>query len=207
MKISEIKVGKNWSRAHGEGDVSELAASMREHGQITPVIVDMAGNLVAGFRRLKAAKELGWEEIDATLIGEGDPRVVNLIENLNRENLSLWDEIQAIKEVFGEDATQAEIGRALSKSKTWVKPRLEALKLPKENLDKIRAGEVDITRLRQMLRGSGPSTFQKNLGFPSHTEISSVVTRLLQAGRKDEARALSFAIGSITIEDLRLPDS
>jgi len=204
IEISEIKVGKNWSRAHGEGDISELADSMHEHGQITPVIVDNENNLVAGFRRLTAAKRLGWETIDAVLSTGEDHRVINIIENLNRESLSLWDEIQAINEVFGPDATQAEIGRALSKSKTWVKPRLEALSLPEEHLDRIRLGELDITRLRRLLKGNEPSAYEKNLGFPSHTEINDAISRLVEQKRMDEARALGFAVGSVTRDDLRI---
>lgn len=202
VKVEEVKIGKNWSRTDGMGDVSELAASLKEHGQITPILIDSEGQLIAGYRRLAAAKELGWDMIEATVREDNDP-VINLIENMNRKDLTLWEEIKAIEEVFGAEAPQCEVVKALSKSKTWVKPRLEALKLPKETLEKIRAGQMDIGQLRRRLMVV-PSTsrIRRENARPTPREIDQMISRLMAAGRPVEAKALSFAVGAVTTEEL-----
>src|SRR5438128_159481 len=63
MKLSEIKVRDRYRKELGSLD--SLKQSMERIGLLQPVIVRGDGRLVAGARRIAAAKELGWEEIDA----------------------------------------------------------------------------------------------------------------------------------------------
>ena len=201
MKISEIKTGTNHSRCYGNGSVAELAESMREHGLLCPVGVDDQGYLVFGFRRLEAAVSLGWEEI-ATVLTNGTA-AANLVENMVREDLDLWQEIQAIRDVFGENPSKAEVSRALSKSLTWVKPRVDVWKLPQEIIDRLMVGDLDISGLRRLLAEKrGSSISQRHFGFPNRTEISSAISRLIGENRVAEAVALGYAIGIRTIDDL-----
>lgn len=202
MKIEDVRLVKNFSRPMGVGSVNDLVESMREHGQLTPIVVSQDNELIAGHRRLEAAKALGWEEIDA-VVRECDGPVANLVENLCRQDLTLWQEIKGIRDVFGENPSYAEVARGLSKSRPWVKPRVDVWKLPKEFIDEIRLGKVDLRRLKARLReGRGPSVTQRYFGKPNQLEISDVVTRLMERGREAEARALSFATGSVTKEDI-----
>jgi len=201
VKISEIKTGKNYSRCFGNGSVAELAESMREHGLLCPVGVNDEGCLIFGFRRLEAAVSLGWEEI-ATVLTNGTA-AANLVENMVREDLDLWQEIQAIRDVFGENPSKAEVARALSKSISWVKPRVDVWKLPQEVLNRLMVGDLDIGALRKALAESkGSSISQKHFGIPNRTEISSVISRLIGENRVAEAEALGYAIGIQTIDDL-----
>jgi ParB family chromosome partitioning protein len=182
-----------------------LAASMQEHGQINPVLLTDDNVLVAGYRRFAAAGELGWDEIEYKRC-VGDPGVINLIENMNRSGLSLWEEIQAIKRVFP-DKTQAEIARALSKSKTWVKPRLRIWDLPQDFIDKVRAGQSGLKEIRQMLapkRENAPVS--TGVGVPKQQEIKEMVTWLMAEGRDVEATALSYACGAIDADYLKSVD-
>lgn len=203
IKLSEIELGKNYSRTFGVGDIKELAESMQENGQITPVIVNEKNVLVAGFRRYAAANELGWHEIEA-VVSNQDPKIVNLIENLQRTNLTLWEEIQAIRDVFGENPVKADIRRALSKSKSWVFTRVEVWNLPQDFVDKVRMGQSGLKEINKMLADKrGPSPQSLNLGIPSQPDIKRMVSHLMSVGREVEARALSFACGSISENDLR----
>lgn len=201
--LRDIKQGKNWSRTFGVGDITELVASMREHGQVTPIIVDGEMNLIAGFRRVAAATELGWEDIEATVNSDGrNPKTVNLIENMNRENLTLWEEIQAIRDVFGSEASQGEIARQLSKSRPWVEPRVKIWELPQEFIDRVRLGVAGVNEIRKRLRGRTKTNQSTGGGKPNQEELKQAITDLLKADRTLEARALSYAIGGISRDEL-----
>jgi ParB/RepB/Spo0J family partition protein len=160
----------------------------------------VSGNtLVAGYRRYEAARQLGWDEIEAVEC-VGDPGVINLIENMQREGLSTWDEIQGIRSVFGSETSQAEIARSLSKSRTWVKPRVDVWSLPSEFLDKVRDGRSGVAEIRKMLAKKRPKseTVDARLPVPKVAEIKELVSWLMNEGRVAEARALSFACGSVS---------
>ena len=205
-KISEIILGKNFSRTFGTGDVSSLAASMKTHGQITPVIIDKDKGLVAGFRRLSAAKLLGWDEIETVTTSGLNPGVINLIENMNREDLTLWEEIQALRDVFGNE-TDAEIARQLSKSNSWVRPRTAIWGMPPEFIMKVRTGQSGINEIKRIMKPVANKDTAASLGMntPSQCQIRQAITRLIDAERLSEARALSYACGAIKLDDL-LPE-
>lgn len=204
VRIEDLVIGKNWSRTFGVGDVSELVASLREHGQITPVIIDGEKNLIAGFRRVAAATELGWEEIDATVNAIGrDPKLVNLIENMQRENLTLWEEIQAIRDAFDREASQSEIARQLSKTRPWVEPRVKIWELPQDFIDRVRLGAAGVSEIKARLRGRNTgSATSRGVNCPNQKELKETITDLLTSNREAEARALSYALGGITKEEL-----
>ena len=197
IKIADLTTAQNFSRPFGVGSVDELSASMETNGQITPIIVK-DGVLVAGFRRYAAAVKLGWTEIEAVEC-VGDPGIVNLIENMQREGLSLWDEIQAIRSVFGAAVSQSEVSRQLSKSRNWVRPRVEIWGLPGEFIDKVRDGRSGIAEIRKMLRPRKPTTetVDERLPVPKVAEIKELVTWLVARNRMAEATALAYACGSV----------
>lgn len=201
VKLADLKLGKNYSRTFGTGDISEQVSSMKEHGQITPVIVDDQNRLVAGFRRYHAAKELGWEEIDA-VICKGNPKIVNLIENMNRTELTLWEEIQAIRDVFGTECSQGEIARQLSKSRPWVEPRVKVWELPQDFIDRVRLGVAGVNEIRKRLRGRTKTNASTGGGKPNQEQLKDTITKLMQQGRDGEAKALSYALGAISQAEL-----
>ncbi len=66
LKITDIKVGKR-SRKN-LGDIAELAASMDDIGLLHPVVVTAEHKLVAGYRRIRAAKSLKWPDIEVRVV-------------------------------------------------------------------------------------------------------------------------------------------
>lgn len=68
-------------------DVTELARSMAEVGQLQPIILTPDMRLVAGWHRLQAAKMLGWTEIEARYISDVDAEIAAIDENLMRHEL------------------------------------------------------------------------------------------------------------------------
>lgn len=205
VKVKDIRPGVNVSRPFGIGEVIALTESISTHGLLQPLIVSPDLTLIAGFRRYEAVLSLGWEEVEVS-VHEGDVAVLNLIENLQRGDIGLWGEIHGIREAFGPNPKYADVRRALSKSLNWVKPRIDAWTLPQDFIDQIRLGAVDIKKLQTRLRRQkGPSVQARMLGFPTRNEITDAITRLVEQGRQAEATALSFAIGTISLE--RLLDS
>jgi ParB family transcriptional regulator, chromosome partitioning protein len=67
IQIRRVKVGER--RREEMGDVAGLAASIKRHGLIQPIVVDGDLNLVAGGRRLRAYQLLGWDKIEARVTG------------------------------------------------------------------------------------------------------------------------------------------
>jgi ParB family chromosome partitioning protein len=208
IKIDELGTqARNYSRCFGVGDVSELAASMNLHGQITPILVDEDDNIVAGFRRVEAAKSLGWEMIKVQTYAGESPEAVNLVENLNRENISLWEEIQGIRDAFGAEASIADISRQLSKSTAWTRYRVRVWELDKEQINKVAIGVWGIKEIKQALaqkrNSSGSRKPPSVSGLPTPKDIKQLITWLYGVGRVQEAYALTYACGIITADQVK----
>lgn len=88
LDINEIGIGK---RIRKNVDLDLLKISMSAIGQLQPIIIDNRYQLVAGYRRLAVARELGWETIDALVLNTDDKRMKLLIEmdeNITRRDFT-----------------------------------------------------------------------------------------------------------------------
>lgn len=89
VQIKDIKVRNRIRRK--TGNLAPLLDSMDRFGLIHPVLIDQKNELVAGFRRLQAARQLGWETIDARLVelaSKKDRTLLEMDENLVRRDFS-----------------------------------------------------------------------------------------------------------------------
>ena len=92
IPINRINVGTRFREELG--DIESLAQSIETEGLINPITIDQDDNLLAGGRRLAAVIMLKWDEITCNVMqidSEGDLRVIELIENVQRKELS-WSE-------------------------------------------------------------------------------------------------------------------
>lgn len=83
------------------GDIDALAASLDRYGLIQPIVVDAEHRLIAGGRRLLAARFLGWTEIDVRAYGdlsEAERREIELEENLRRKDLTPYERSKTMVE-------------------------------------------------------------------------------------------------------------
>jgi ParB family chromosome partitioning protein len=62
------------------GDLSALAESMEHIGLLNPIVIDTNNYLIAGYRRLTAARKLGWREIEARVVDVRDRKTLLMIE-------------------------------------------------------------------------------------------------------------------------------
>ena len=136
------------ARSHfDEGELEGLAASIRERGIIEPLIVRMTtkggggrhGHLdfyevIAGERRLRAAWMAGLAALPCIVREENDKeaRVLGLIENVQRSDLSAIEEAEAYRQLLEDGMLVKEIATMVGKSESAISNKLGLLKLPEE---------------------------------------------------------------------------
>ena len=123
-------------RVFSENSIVELAGSIRRYGLLSPLIVrrtETGYELIAGERRLRALRLLGEEETDAVVMTAGDREsaLIALVENVQRENLSFFEEAEAYQALLSAHGlTRDELAGRLSRSPSAVANKLRLLKLP-----------------------------------------------------------------------------
>ena len=149
-------------KSFDDGELEELANSIREHGVIQPIIVEEAedGNfiIIAGERRSRAAKIAGLRKIPAIIRKYSDEKrmIVSLIENIQRSDLNPMEEAAAYKRLmdltgFPQDEVAAQVG----KNRSTVANALRLLKLPQEMQESIRNGDLSPGHARAVLSITG----------------------------------------------------
>jgi ParB family chromosome partitioning protein len=89
ISLESIKVSRRIRK--DLGDISGLMESLKTYGQLSPIIINRKYELIAGFRRLQAAKRLGWNSIETVMIDrptEQQKLEVEIEENVQRLELS-----------------------------------------------------------------------------------------------------------------------
>lgn len=147
-------------------NVLELARDIRAHGLQFPVLVapsnERAGKpfkLVAGYRRYKAHQLNSAESIRVMIrenLSEQDARILNLTENLQRQDLNMKQEAHAITKL--RFLRQDDIANRINKSRGWVQVRLALLELPEDLQDEAAAGRLTNNEVMKCARL--PSTDQ-----------------------------------------------
>ena len=138
LPIGKVEPNRDQPRRHfDETALNELAASIKEHGIIQPLIVHEKGDfyeIIAGERRWRAAHIAGLKEVPV-LVKNYEARElyeIALIENLQRENLNAVEESVAYQKLIKEyNLTQDEVAKRIGKSRVAVTNSLRLLKLDK----------------------------------------------------------------------------
>ncbi|HEY2104621.1 MAG TPA: ParB/RepB/Spo0J family partition protein [Candidatus Binataceae bacterium] len=141
----------------------ELADAIRAQGVIEPLVVrivaqagsaDPRYELVAGERRLRAAREAGLETVPV-VVRDFDDRTaleVSLVENLAREDLGAADEARALARLAREfGLTHEQIAQRIGKSRPYVSNTVRLLDLPEAVLQMLESGELTSGQVRPLL--------------------------------------------------------
>jgi len=138
--------------------LAELAASIREHGLIQPLIVTAAGadyQLIAGERRWAAARMAGLTEVPV-LVKDATPQQMlelALVENIQRADLNPLEEAGAYRQLMDEfGLTQEAVAERVGKSRVAVANTVRLLGLPPEVQAPLAAGEISEGHARALLR-------------------------------------------------------
>ncbi len=132
-----------------EEALKELAASIRQHGIVQPLIVKEQNGrylIVAGERRFRAARMAKLETVPVLTVDYDEAKIheVALIENIQREDLNPIEEATAIRFLMQQhDMTQEEVAERIGKSRPAVANALRLLQLPQPVLALVREGTTE----------------------------------------------------------------
>jgi ParB family transcriptional regulator, chromosome partitioning protein len=158
LPLSAIRPNSRQPRnSFPEAGIKELAASIREVGILQPLVVRStpAGfELIAGERRLRAAREAGLDRVPVLIrqAGENESMELALVENLQRENLSPLETAtayQALMDGFG--LSKDQLARRLGKSRAAVTNTLRLVQLPENIQALLRDGKIYEGHARALL--------------------------------------------------------
>lgn len=159
VEVSKIALNPNQPRkSFSDEGIIKLADSIRQFGIIQPLTVRKTADsyeLVAGERRLRAAKELGMTSVPCIINSASDQQSAELaiIENLMRENLTIFEEAEAIEvliDTYG--LTQEKIATKLSVSQSYIANKLRLLRLSHEEREIILRSKLTERHARALLR-------------------------------------------------------
>lgn len=135
--------------AFAQAALDELSASIKEHGLLQPLVVtrleDGDYQLIAGERRLRAAKQAGLQAVPVVIkdVSEQQQLELALIENIQRADLDPIESARAyavLEDQFG--LTHGEIAQRVGKSRSTISETLSLLKLPVEVQTMVSAGQL-----------------------------------------------------------------
>ena len=169
-------------KSFDDGDLNELSQSIAEYGILNPLTVRLRDNryeLVAGERRLRAAKLAGLYEVPCILLDVGleDASLIALIENLQRRDLDFIEEANGLKQLidlFG--MSQEEAARRLGKSQSAVANKLRLLKLPQDVRETLRDRGLTERHGRALLRLADDAAIRSALAYIIEHDLNVVST-------------------------------
>lgn len=198
-------------RSFDEEGLAELAASICSCGILQPLTVRRAGEgyeLVAGERRLRAARIAGLREVPCLVaqVGEEDSALLALMENLQRRDLDCWEEAQAIARLISRyGLSQEEAARRLGRAQPTVANKLRLLRLPEDVRALLRENGLTERHARALLRLQDPEVQRRAAGDMVRrgmnvAQAEAYVEKLLQSAQVTPPRGRSTYI----IKDVRL---
>jgi len=162
LSVGSISPNRNQPRKRMDpGKLAGLAASIKEQGVVTPVIVRRTGSgfeIIAGERRWRASQAAGLKTIPA-LVREANDRqtlVLALVENIQREDLNPMEEASSYQ-ILLKDLTQEELAKQVGKDRATVANFLRLLKLPQEIQLAVREGKISAGHARAILSLDTPA--------------------------------------------------
>jgi len=187
VKLSEIRAKtENHRLKDSEEDVSGLMMSIKKTGLINPVSVKKNANgrgyiLMAGFRRMNAIKKLGFKTVPVHVMPSNtSPNIINLVENMQRENTSSYEIGRGIYAAMKKDKmTEREVGVLLGMGHQTVRQYLDLYNdTPVAFRSKVRASSTGSASARE------PGTINNS--------AAHAICGLKKSGKIDRAETLKL---------------
>jgi ParB family chromosome partitioning protein len=145
-----------------EDDLSSLSESIRNHGILQPLVVRQIGEryqLVAGERRLRAARAAGLPAVPVTVVDFNDQQALEaaLVENIQRSDLNPIEKAQGFKEYLSRyEMTQDQLAARLGLARTTITNLVALLDLPEELQNSIQRGELSPSHAKALKAVADP---------------------------------------------------
>ena len=150
-------------RNFSEDDLTELAASIKAQGVLQPLLVREHPDgyeLIAGERRLRAAKQAGLQRVPVVVkqISDAEMLEMSIVENIQREDLNPMEEAEAYHQLISEfDLTQDQAAARVGKSRSAVANFLRLRQLPDEIKSSISENKLSMGHARAILGVDSPA--------------------------------------------------
>ncbi len=165
-----VRNPKNPRKNFLESDLQDLAASIRQHGIVQPVVVRTVANdryeIIAGERRWRAAQLAGFPQIPVIVRNVDDRTALEIaiVENVQRADLNPLEEAQGYELLIAEHGyTQNDLGEIIGKSRSHVANSLRLLKLPEPVRDLVSAGNLSAGHARALIPTSNPAALAQTV--------------------------------------------
>jgi len=183
LPVSEISANPGQPRrVFRDEALKELSQSIAQLGVLNPLSVRLRGGkfeLVAGERRLRAAKMAGLSEVPCIVMNVNmeESSLLTLTEDLQRQNLNYAEEAEAIARLIRTySLSQEEVARRLGKSQSAIANKLRLLKLPGDVLDGLLEAELSERHGRALLRLPTAEAQRAALGFIIENALTVAAT-------------------------------
>ena len=212
LPTARIRPNPMQPRKHFDtGGLQELAGSIRQYGVLQPLTVRKAGGayeLVAGERRLRAARLAGLTEVPCLLadVDEEASGMLALVENLQRRDLDYIEEAEGLQKLMQQyHLSQEQAARRIGKSQSAVANKLRILRHPPSVLQALRENHLTERHARALLRLEDP---EQRLAAVEHigknqlnvADAEGYIDRLVAQNQTTQPRRRSAYI----IKDVRL---
>lgn len=184
IELSRLKPGRYQPRTKWENEkLDELAASIREQGVISPIVVRPTDGgmfeIVAGERRFRASGRAGRKTIPAIVrsLEDRDALAMALIENMQRSDLNAMEEAQGVRRLIDEFGyTHEQAAKAIGKSRPATTNLLRLLNLADPVQRMLLDGEIEMGHARALL----------GLGAPEQMELANRIVKAALSVRQAE---------------------
>jgi ParB family chromosome partitioning protein len=163
---------RNPRRSFDDTELNELAASIKEHGVIQPIVVRPVKGatdrfeIIAGERRWRASQRAGLHEVPIVPIevSDTDALEIMIIENVQREDLNAMEEARGYHALADEfKRSQEEIAKVVGKSRSHVANMMRLTKLPDDVQAYIASGELSAGHARALIGVPDPVAVAKRI--------------------------------------------
>lgn len=201
IPIEKIVTQDNVRQGYNEEAIKGLAKSISNVGLLQPIIVkensDETFTLLVGHRRFEAARLAEVKAIRAIIFDDSESKLMlQLIENLQRENLNPIEEALAYKKILEEEGlTQEELAAKLGKPQPNIANTLRLLKLPPDVQKMLMCGDIKQGHGKVLLQIKDPDKQQMwaERAFQERLSVSALREAVLQEIRTDaEARQKEY---------------
>ena len=197
IPLDQISVNPDQPRkTFNQSDLDDLAASIREKGVLTPILLRTVKNrpyayeIVAGERRYRASKIAGLTEIPAFIknLGDDNAMEIALIENVQRENLNPIEEGAAYVNLMNKcKYTMDDVSRLIGKSESYIKNLIRLNGLPASVKKMVEQGELSASHARTILVAENPEELAREI-IKNKMSVADTEKRVKRAVRSSNMR-------------------
>ncbi|MDL4840934.1 nucleoid occlusion protein [Aquibacillus rhizosphaerae] len=194
LPVNQIEPNRYQPRSiFNQDKIEELAQTIHTHGMIQPIVVrkieqaESGYELIAGERRWRAVQVLGWDTVPAIIrdMTEAETASVALIENLQREELTVIEEAKAYERLLDiHGLTQEALAQRLGKSQSTIANKMRLLKLPEKVQNAILEKKITERHARALIVLKDPAKQEKIL--------EEIIERNLNVKQTEEKIAKMF---------------